>query len=127
MWKRRLGLVWVTQISTNFFSPQREYDGRKRPYKKEPNDLHINNIPSFTDKATIVEYFSTFGEINRIVMPYTKYLLRHKGYAFVSFVKTEAMEKVLNTQHEVSFRNKCCNVCMYLCIYIPRSAAEGRS
>ncbi|MFH4976941.1 hypothetical protein AB6A40_003650 [Gnathostoma spinigerum] len=58
--------------------------------------MHVSRISWITYREQLMEYFSKFGKIEKIVIPIDTTRGVHRGYCFIHFADKESMTKALS-------------------------------
>lgn len=71
--------------------------------------LFISKVPPALSKKTLEAYFSKFGKIASLVMPYDAKKKQHNGHLYLHYDNVIAAEEVASADHKVtSFESKFC-------------------
>lgn len=63
-----------------------------------PTKLFIASLPTCVKKGELISFFSNYGEIKRVELVTQSNSRKGKGFAFVTFIKEEDAQAVLNQQ-----------------------------
>ena len=78
-------------------SPTKQGSGGGPPTPK--NKVFLGGIPFNVQEHELLSYFSKFGEVVQLTLPFCKRRKRLKGFAFVEFSSRQSYKKVLLQKH----------------------------
>jgi RNA recognition motif-containing protein len=62
--------------------------------------VYVGNLPFSVDDAGLEKLFSSYGEIEEVMVIKDKFSGRSKGFGFVTFKDDEAAKKAISEMHE---------------------------
>jgi RNA recognition motif-containing protein len=105
----------ILSMKINFEGKNLKITRAKKPQLNLKNDsylekskkIFIGGLPTKVKRKELLDYFSVFGKINDLCLPLKDNREKtNKGYGFITFEDSNAVEKVVNSQENHYLRGK---------------------
>ena len=88
-------VIAASDTSEDESNQEEQENPKPTPDAKHTNRLYITNVPYETTDTDLEQFFSKFGEVTDVLIPFDVVAQRPRGYAFVTFANEESVDEAL--------------------------------